>query len=238
MNKPLVQLLDLGLIDYAQCWDYQEQLFREKLEIKSWNKLNPNQTKSIGHHLLFVEHPPVYTLGKSGDASHLLIDEEEQNQLGISFFRINRGGDITFHGPGQLVVYPILDLEQMKTDIHWYMRQLEEVVIRTIGHFGLNGERYPGFTGVWLSPNSPSDARKICAMGVRTSRWVTMHGLALNNTTDLSFFDRMIPCGIKDKQVTSIHQELGQAPDITVLKQIFKQKFSDVFEIEWIENHH
>lgn len=225
------------MMDYAACWDYQEQLFREKLEIKSWNKLNPDQTQSIGHHVLFVEHPPVYTLGKSGDASHLLIDEEEQKRLGVSFFHINRGGDITFHGPGQLVVYPILDLEQMKTDIHWYMRQLEEAVIRTIGHFGVKGDRYPGFTGVWLAPEISAQARKICAMGVRTSRWVTMHGLALNNTTDLTFFDRMIPCGIKDKQVTSLQKELGEAPDMTTLKSIFKQNFADVFEIDWLEAH-
>lgn len=237
MNKPTVHLLDLGIRAYAECWDFQEQMFKQKLEIKTWNRLHPNEIKPIAHHLLLVEHPPVYTLGKSGDVAHLLIDEEEQQRLGVSFFRTNRGGDITFHGPGQLVAYPILDLEQLKTDIHWYMRQLEEVVIRTIAQWGIKGDRYPGYTGVWLAPESPQRARKICAMGVRTSRWVTMHGLALNNTTELSFFDRMIPCGIRDKQVTSIQLELGEAPSMEQLKSIFKQSFADVFEIQWNSLH-
>lgn len=220
-------------MDYSSCWTFQEQLFKEKLELKSHNKLNTDNFLPIVHHLLLVEHPAVYTLGKSGNAAHLLISEEEQKELGVEFVHINRGGDITFHGPGQLVAYPILDLEQMKTDIHWYMRQLEEVVIRTLSYWGIIGDRYPGFTGVWLNPDMGDKARKICAMGVRTSRWVTMHGLALNNTTDLSFFDRMIPCGIRDKQVTSIEKELGNAPSMESLKSVFKQSFVDVFEIQY-----
>jgi lipoyl(octanoyl) transferase len=174
----------------------------------------------------------VYTLGKSGKSDHLLLNEEGLARAGAKFYKINRGGDITYHGPGQLVAYPMLDLEQFKTDIHWYMRSLEEVVINTIEGWGLKGERFAGFTGVWLSPDEPAEARKICAMGVRTSRWVTMHGIALNVNSDLNYFKHIVPCGIDDKSVTSMAHELGSPIDFEAVKVKFLEQFAQVFEVD------
>ena len=200
MNKH-VAIQDLGLKDYKQTWDYQEKLFQDILDIKIKNR-RENAGLSTPNYLLFVEHPHVYTLGKSGDKSNLLATEEELKSKGAQFYHINRGGDITYHGPGQIVGYPILDLDNFFTDIHKYLRLLEEMIILTLADFGIQGERSPGETGVWLDVGTPL-ARKICAMGVRSSRWVTMHGFAFNINTDLSYFDHMIPCGIRDKAVTS-----------------------------------
>lgn len=188
--------------------------------------------RSTQHHLLLVEHPPVYTLGKSGHIENILISEAEMAAQDIDYFKINRGGDITFHGPQQLVGYPILDLEKMYTDIGRYLRNLEEVIIKTIAHYGLKGERSAGETGVWLDPDKPGHERKICAMGVRCSRWITMHGWALNVNTDLTYFDNIIPCGIVGKQVTSIAKELGHAIDFEESKQVLLNKFAEVFDVE------
>ncbi|HEX8356001.1 MAG TPA: lipoyl(octanoyl) transferase LipB [Segetibacter sp.] len=195
----------------------------------------PNPTSpvfvSTTNHLLFVEHTPVYTLGKSGDISHVLISEEELKKKGIEFFKINRGGDITFHGPGQLTGYPILDLDNFKTDLGWYLRSLEEVIILTMAEYGLKGERSIGETGVWLEPGIPGNERKICAMGIRCSRWITMHGFALNINTDLGFFDYIIPCGIKNKRVTSLQKELGQAVPMTEVKEKVRNNLEKVFGV-------
>lgn len=186
------------------------------------------------HHLLFVEHPPVYTLGKSGDIENVLISEEERVAKGISFYHTNRGGDITFHGREQLVGYPILDLEKFYTDIGKYLRNLEEVIIATMADYGLKGERSPGETGVWLDAAIPGKERKICAMGIRCSRWITMHGFAFNVNTDLSYFDYIIPCGIQNKQVTSLQKELGYSPDMNEVKERVKNNFEKVFDVELI----
>lgn len=231
MNK--VQLVDLGRMDYQEAWDYQERLFTSKLAIKSENRnLAAVDQRPIDHHLLFVEHPHVYTLGKSGKPENLLLDEEGLASVNASYYKINRGGDITYHGPGQLVVYPILDLEQFRADIHWYMRSLEEVVIQTIGHANIHGDRLSGFTGVWLDPKDEAKARKICAMGVRTSRWVTMHGIALNVNTDLNYFDYIVPCGIDDKAVTSMQKENGEFVAMEAVKAQFLKTFEQVFDAE------
>lgn len=231
MNK--VALRDLGRMDYQAAWDYQEQLFSAKLKLKSANRdLAPENQHPISHELLFVEHPHVYTLGKSGKPEHLLLDEAGLKAAEATYYKINRGGDITYHGPGQLVVYPILDLEQFKTDIHWYMRSLEEAVIQTIAHWGIQGGRYPGFTGVWLDADDEAKARKICAMGVRTSRWITMHGIALNVNTDMGYFDHIVPCGIDDKAVASMATEIGETVSMSEVKRRFQQAFSQVFGAE------
>ena len=231
MNK--VALRDLGRMDYQAAWDYQEQLFSAKLKLKSANRdLAPENQHPISHELLFVEHPHVYTLGKSGKPEHLLLDEAGLKAAEATYYKINRGGDITYHGPGQLVVYPILDLEQFKTDIHWYMRSLEEAVIQTIAHWGIQGGRYPGFTGVWLDGDDEAKARKICAMGVRTSRWITMHGIALNVNTDMRYFDHIVPCGIDDKAVASMATEIGETVPMSEVKLRFQQAFSQVFGAE------
>jgi lipoyl(octanoyl) transferase len=207
MNKKIA-IQDLGLKDYKETWDYQERLFKELLDIKIRNR-REGTSLPTPNHFLFVEHPHVYTLGKSGDMTNLLVDEAQLKAKGATFYKINRGGDITYHGPGQIVGYPILDLENFFTDIHKYLRLLEEMVILTLADYGLKGARSKGETGVWLDVGTPF-ARKICAMGVRASRWVTMHGFALNVNTDLSYFDMMIPCGIKGKGVTALNEELGQ----------------------------
>ena len=212
---------------YQEAWDLQEQLLKESVSRKSEGQLTE-------HHLLFVEHPPVYTLGKSGKREHVLIGEDEMRSRQIDFFQTNRGGDITFHGPGQLVGYPILDLESFYTDIGRYLRELEEVIIATLADYGLKGERSKGETGVWLDPEKPGKARKICAMGVRCSRWVTMHGFALNVKTDLSYFGHIIPCGIVDKSVTSLEQELGYQPNEAEVKECVRKNFEKVFDVRLV----
>ena len=205
MNKQII-VKDLGHKDYKETWDYQESLFEEIVELKRKNRAE-NTDLPTPNYFLFVEHPHVYTLGKSGHIENLLIDEAALAKKGASFYKINRGGDITYHGPGQIVGYPIIDLENFFTDIHKYLRSLEEVIIRTLADYGIKGERSEGETGVWLDVGTPF-ARKICAMGVRASRWVTMHGFALNVNTDLGYFDNIIPCGIRGKAVTSLNIEL------------------------------
>jgi lipoyl(octanoyl) transferase len=224
----LVSFRDLGRMEYQQAWDLQEELLRQNIGCKT-------EGRPTTHHLLFVEHPPVYTLGKSGKREHVLIGEEEMRERKIEFYQTNRGGDITYHGPGQLVGYPIFDLERFYTDIGRYLRELEEVIILTLADYGLNGERSKGETGVWLDPDVPGKARKICAMGVRCSRWVTMHGFALNVQTDLSYFGHIVPCGIADKSVTSLEQELGYKPSEAEVKQRVKKNFESVFQIQWQE---
>ena len=231
-------------MEYQQAWDYQEELLNRNLRIKSAvrnlelaggdvttdipRELPIAQTEN---HLLFVEHPPVYTLGKSGRIENLLIGEDERSARGIQFFKINRGGDITFHGPGQIVGYPILDLEHFYTDIGKYLRNLEEVIIRTLAEFGIPGERSPGETGVWIDPKLPGSERKICAIGVRCSRWITMRGFALNVNTDLAYFDHIIPCGIQNKKVTSIQQELGRQVSMKEVKGLLRENFENVFDV-------
>lgn len=227
---PEVAVYDLGSMDYKECWDLQERLFAEKLRFKTANRgLEPKEQHCIKHQLLLVEHPHVYTLGKSGKAENLLLNAAQLQSVNASYYHINRGGDITYHGPGQLVVYPLLDLEQFRTDIHWYMRSLEEVVIQTLSHWGIQGQRYPGYTGVWLDADDDRKARKICAMGVRTSRWVTMHGIALNVNSDLNYFKHIVPCGIDDKAVASMQQELGGAVDMEEVKSRFLAAFMNDF---------
>jgi lipoyl(octanoyl) transferase len=188
------------------------------------------------HHLLLVEHPPVYTLGKSGKEEHILISEQERERLGIEYFRINRGGDITFHGPGQIVGYPVLDLEKFYTDIGRYLRELEEVIILTLAEYGIKGQRSTGETGVWIEPEIRGRERKICAMGVRCSRWITMHGFAFNVNTDLSYFDHIVPCGIRDKQVTSLQKEIGHPLQLEEVKEKLKMNFEKVFNVQLIRN--
>ncbi len=234
MNKT-VKLQDLGLKDYKETWDYQEELFKATLDIKIKNR-REGASLDTPNHFLMVEHPHVFTLGKSGDMENLLVDQKQLVQKGASFYKINRGGDITYHGPGQIVGYPILDLDNFFTDIHKYLRLLEEMVILTMAEYGLKGERSKGETGVWLDVGTPF-ARKICAMGVRASRWVTMHGFALNVNADLGYFDLMIPCGIKGKAVTSLNVELGrrEVPMEEVRKKLITH-FEALFEAECIES--
>ncbi|WP_298478242.1 lipoyl(octanoyl) transferase LipB [uncultured Maribacter sp.] len=230
MNKEVI-LKDLGLKDYKETWEYQEQIFKETLDIKIKNRREDAQLVTPNH-FLFVEHPHVYTLGKSGDMQNLLVDENQLKEKNATFYKINRGGDITYHGPGQIVGYPILDLDNFFTDIHKYLRLLEEMVILTLQEYGLKAERSKGETGVWLDVGTPF-ARKICAMGVRASRWVTMHGFALNVNTDLGYFDLMIPCGIKGKAVTSLNVELGkQEVSMEEVKGKLLKHFRVLFEAE------
>ena len=228
------KIIDLGLIDYAKAWDYQTTLFNSVLEIKKQNRELTDQKQPTRNYLLFCEHPPVFTLGNSGEEKNLLIEKDALSKEGATFVKSNRGGDITFHGPGQLVVYPIIDLENFFTDIHKYMRSLEEAVILTLRQLSLAGGRLHGLTGVWIDPQKPKTARKICAMGVKTSRWVTMHGLALNVNTDLHFFDHIVPCGISDKAVTSIEKEIGRKQDMEHVKDLLKNNLMQVFEMESI----
>lgn len=230
MNKN-VNFQDLGLTDYKECWDYQESLFADIIQSKIRNR-REHLNLETKNHLLFVEHPHVYTLGKSGDVENLLLNEEQLKAKGATYYKINRGGDITYHGPGQIVGYPILDLENFFTDIHRYLRTLEEVIILTLKDYGLSAERSKGETGVWLDVGTPF-ARKICAMGVRASRWVTMHGFAFNVNVDLGYFDNIIPCGIRDKAVTSLNIELGQEKvDEDEVKAKLKYHFQNCFEAE------
>jgi lipoyl(octanoyl) transferase len=253
MQKQQVIFQDLGQMDYKDAWDYQERLLQENVRRKSVihsressvsslqpaaysQSLQMEETANLEllteNWLLFVEHPPVYTLGKSGNENNLLIDEHQREEKGVQYFKINRGGDITYHGPGQLVGYPILDLEKFYTDIGKYLRNIEETIILTLKDYGIEAGRSPGETGVWIDADRKGMERKICAIGVRTSRWVTMHGFALNVNTDLSFFNNIIPCGIQDKQVTSIEKELGRKIDFEEAKTKVKNNFAKVFGVE------
>lgn len=233
MNKK-VFLQDLGLKDYKETWDYQELLFQRTVDLKIKNR-REETNEETPNHFLFVEHPHVFTLGKSGDFNNLLVDEVELAQKDAKFYKVNRGGDITYHGPGQIVGYPILDLDNFFTDIHKYLRLLEEMVILTLAEYGLKAERSDGETGVWLDVGTPF-VRKICAMGVRASRWVTMHGFALNVNSDLGYFDLMIPCGIKGKAVTSLNVELGKPEvDMEEVKRKLLRHFEVLFEAEIIK---
>lgn len=238
-----VQFSDLGQMDYQRAWDLQESLLQKNLAAKSAKSSLASSPGTLGesediettHHLLLVEHPPVYTLGKSGRLEHILISEEERLNKHIDFFHTNRGGDITFHGPQQIVGYPILDLERFYTDIGRYLRNLEEIVIQTMAEYGLKGARSKGETGVWLDPGVSGKERKICALGVRCSRWITMHGFAFNVNTDLSYFEHIIPCGIQNKQVSSLQRELGKAIDFSEVKEKLKRNFEKVFEVILID---
>ena len=232
MNRQ-IKFIDLGTMDYKEAWEFQQNLFDEIVEIKKKNRKNNTNIKTPNY-FLFVEHPHVYTLGKSGNLSNLLIDENQLKNKNASFYKINRGGDITYHGPGQIVGYPILDLENFFTDIHKYLRFLEQTVIQTLDNFGIKGERNDGKTGVWIDIDTPFP-KKICAMGVRASRWVTMHGFALNVNVDLDYFNNIIPCGLTDNIVTSINKELNQSEtDITEIKNVLKSCFSETFNSEFI----
>ena len=231
MNKK-VSFKDLGLIDYKQCWGFQEELFAEILAVKSSNR-KENKTISTKNHLIFCEHPHVYTLGKSGDEKNLLVNEDYLKSRGATFHKINRGGDITYHGPGQIVGYPIIDLDNFFTDIHKYLRFLEEAVILTLKEYGLETERSPGETGVWFDVGT-TKARKICALGVKSSRWVTMHGFAFNVNSDLSYFGNIIPCGISDKSVTSLQKELGKELNMDEVRNKLKTHLVELFEMEII----
>jgi len=232
VNKT-IQLQDLGVKDFKATWDYQETLFKAILDTKIKNR-REDAGLETKNHFLFVEHPHVYTLGKSGDLSNLLLSEAQLAEKGATFYKINRGGDITYHGPGQIVGYPILDLDNFFTDIHKYLRFLEEVIILTLAEYGLKTERSPGETGVWLAVGTPF-ARKICAMGVRASRWVTMHGFALNVNADLGYFDHIIPCGIKGKAVTTLNNELGvDSVDENEVKERLLKHFSMLFEARFV----
>jgi lipoyl(octanoyl) transferase len=233
-NKVYFQ--NLGLIDYKEAWDYQEKIFDEIIQEKLLNRERPEVDYVLtSNYLIFCQHPHVYTLGKSGDASNLLINKDELKKRGASFYHINRGGDITYHGPGQIVGYPIIDLDNFTTDIHKYLRFLEESIILTLQEFGINGGRIPGLTGVWLDAEQKAKARKICAIGVKTSRWVTMHGFALNVNTDLNYFNYIVPCGIDDKAVTSISKELNRDIEISAIEEKIKRNIEKVFEMELID---
>ncbi|MCE2956902.1 MAG: lipoyl(octanoyl) transferase LipB [Bacteroidota bacterium] len=224
-------LIDLGLIEYQKAWDYQTQLFNRILEIKKENRDKPaEEQQPTTNYLLFCEHPHVFTLGKSGEEKNLLIKKEALATIGAAYYHINRGGDITYHGPGQIVVYPIFDLENFFTDIHQYMRLLEESVIQTLKELGIDSGRIKGLTGVWLGEGE--QARKICALGVKSSRWVTMHGLAFNVNTNLRYFDYIVPCGIDDKAVTSVAKELGGLADIASIKSQLLRKLESLFELQ------
>jgi lipoyl(octanoyl) transferase len=249
-----VHFQDLGLISYQQAWDYQEQLFNaviaqklhnralEEAAVASGSRQDNHEPRTTNYepqttnHLLFCEHPPVITLGKTGKDTHLLMSEDWLKQRGIEFFHINRGGDITFHGPEQIVGYPILDLDNFFTDIHKYLRLLEEVIILTLAEYGIKGGRIPKATGVWIDADLPGKSRKICAMGIKCSRWVTMHGFALNVNTDLSYFNYIVPCGISDKQVTSLQRELGTKIDVNSVKEKLKRHFEQLFDAKLVIN--
>lgn len=239
MKNKKVIFQDWGLIDYKKAWDKQEALFAETVALKTLirnRKITSegdeyDEDEPTPNYLVFCEHPHVYTLGKSGKPEHLLLDEQGLKEKNATYYAINRGGDITYHGPGQIVSYPILDLDNFFTDIHLYLRTLEEAVILTMAGYGLKGDRYPGYTGVWLDPDK-ENARKICALGVRCSRWVTMHGLAFNINADLDYFNNIVPCGIDDKAVTSMQQELGKELDIEDVKENLKHHISVLFNME------
>ncbi|MGH2622483.1 MAG: lipoyl(octanoyl) transferase LipB [Sphingobacterium sp.] len=229
MQNKDVQFIDWGLLDYQAAWDQQEEIFGKTVAIKHTNRVN-GEEQQTPNYLIFTEHPHVYTLGKSGHEEYLLLDEQGLKEKDAVFYKINRGGDITYHGPGQIVGYPILDLDNFFTDIHLYLRKLEEAIILTLAEFGITSGRYPGYTGVWLDADNEK-ARKICAMGVRASRWVTMHGFAFNVNTDLDYFGNIIPCGIEDKDVTSMAKELGHEVDLDLVKTKLKKNLADQLEM-------
>ena len=233
LKNKKVKFEELGLKNYMDAFEYQQSLMDKIIEIKTKNRDLPEEKdhETTPNYLLFVEHPHVYTLGKSGDEHNMLANEDKLKEINATFVKTNRGGDITYHGFGQIVGYPILDLDNFKSDIHLYMRNLEEVIIRVIAEYGLKGERSVGETGVWLDVGKPY-ARKICALGVKTSKWVTMHGFALNVNTDLRYFEYIIPCGIKDKAVTSLKRELEREVNVEEVKEKIKKHFQDVFEAE------
>ena len=227
---------DMGIRSYQPSWDYQEALLLKNTQIKWAARQNEQDLKTTQteHRLLMVEHNPVFTLGKSGKREHVLVSEEQLKNLGIEFFHINRGGDVTYHGLQQIVGYPILDLDKFKTDLGWYLRSLEQVIIDVMAEYGLKGERSDGETGVWLEPNDPFMARKICAMGIKCSRWITMHGFALNVNTDLSHFEFIVPCGIQGKTVTSLEKELGHTVNYKEVKEKIKKHFQLIFDCELV----
>ncbi|RAJ22006.1 lipoyl(octanoyl) transferase LipB [Pedobacter cryoconitis] len=229
MNKK-VKFIDWGLLDYQEAWDNQEVIFKDTIAVKTNNRIQET-TVETPNFLVFCEHPHVYTLGKSGHAEYLLLDEEGLKEKNATYYKTNRGGDITYHGPGQIVGYPILDLDNFFTDIHLYLRTLEEAVILTLAEYGITAGRYTGFTGVWLDADNEK-ARKICALGVRCSRWVTMHGFAFNVNADLDYFKNIIPCGIDDKDVTSMQRELGYELNLAEVKAILKKHISNLFHME------
>lgn len=236
MNK-ITQFIDLGLIDYQKAWDYQEKLFSEVVEQKVANrKLPETEQRVTPNYLIFCSHPHVFTLGKSGDEGNLLLDKYSLDEKEAQFYKINRGGDITYHGPGQIVGYPILDLDHFFTDIHKYLRFLEEAVIRTLADYGITSGRIEGLTGVWLDAHDPAKARKICALGVKSSRWVTMHGFAFNVNVNLDYFSYIVPCGITDKAVTSMHRELGFSPDQKEVEGKLKNHIAGLFDM-YLENN-
>jgi lipoyl(octanoyl) transferase len=222
----------MGLAPYKPTWDYQQQLCDQLIARKMQMRGGVEMPAPL-HHLIMCSHPPVFTLGKSGSAENLLVSLTELSNKGMEYYHINRGGDITYHGPGQLVMYPIFDLEYFFTDIHKFLRLLEEAVIATLADFGLKGGRYPGYTGVWLEPEHPEKARKICAMGIRCSRWVTMHGIAFNINNDLSPFEMIVPCGIKDKDVTSLKRELGTEVEMNEVMRLLAKHMAHIFDFEY-----
>ncbi len=230
MQNKKVEFVDWGLVDYQEAWDRQEEIFARTLAVKHENRIQNTQT-ATPNYLIFTEHPHVYTLGKSGHAEYLLLDDKGLKEKKATFYKINRGGDITYHGPGQIVGYPILDLDNFFTDIHLYLRTLEEAIIRTCADYDIASGRYEGYTGVWLDADNEK-ARKICAMGVRASRWVTMHGFAFNVNADLNYFGHIIPCGIDDKDVTSLERELGRKMDMEEVKARLKGHIADLFDME------
>jgi lipoyl(octanoyl) transferase len=237
LKKQTVIFRDLGLIGYKEAWDFQEKLLTKNLDLKTIARNSSVEDPfeiDTQHHLLFCEHPPVYTLGKSGNPDNVLLNDEQLADQNIEFFKTNRGGDITFHGPGQIVGYPILDLEKFTTDIGIYLRNVEEVIIKVLYQYGLKGDRSKGETGVWLDPNVKGKERKICAIGVRCSRWITMHGFAMNINTGLDYFSNIIPCGIPDKQVTSLAKELGCVQNMEEVRLKIKMAFQEVFDVEMV----
>jgi lipoyl(octanoyl) transferase len=235
MNKR-AQFIHLGLIDYQNAWDYQLDVFNQILAVKSENRSLPHdRQKATDNYVIFCEHPHVFTLGKSGDEKNLLIAKEDLASIHASYYHTNRGGDITYHGPGQIVGYPVVDMENFFTDIHKYMRAMEEAVIRTLSDYGIAAGRVPGLTGVWIDGDEAAKARKICALGVKTSRWVTMHGFAFNVNTDLRYFDYIIPCGIREKSVTSMEKELGRKQDMSEVGTKLKEKLREQFGFQWLE---
>lgn len=234
MNKK-AHFVHLGLIDYKKAWDYQSDIFNRIVAVKIENRSRPEEAQiPTDNFVLFCEHPHVFTLGKSGDEKNLLIAKEDLDSIHASYYHINRGGDITYHGPGQIVGYPVIDMENFFTDIHRYMRTLEEAVIRTLLEYDILAGRIPGLTGVWVDAGRPEHARKICALGVKTSRWVTMHGFALNVNTDLRYFGYIVPCGIAEKGVTSMEAELGRKPDMPEVEGILREHLGRLFGFEWV----